>query len=365
MRNWKRPCLPPEAHRYRGHSRVTPMTYAARDARMGGSISSDARRLLLAVVVLLTCVLILAPLTTATAPGRNGRIAFMRKDAAGHLQVWVAGAHLNGAKRITAGPADSGYPVWSPDGRRLAFDSARTDPDRNDSTSVNDVFAMNPDGTDVTKLTDSVGASGDAAWSPDGSQIAFTADRGDPSSRQGIFTMHSDGGHVRRITTVPRGYEFDYAPRFSPDGKHLVFARYRGKGCPQPYCPSDNAALFVVGLDGTGLRRLTSFAIHVGDSDWSPDARRIVFEGYPDGPYGDVYVIGANGRHLRNLTRDSDGQADPVWSPDGTKILFLDNRVVQGRGRTGLATMRPDGSRRSFISAKNVEDHQPDWESVH
>lgn len=341
------------------------MNSATRDARHCETISVDARRLLLAMVVLLTCVLVLAPLTSATAPGRAGRIAFMREDAAGHWQVWVAGARLNGARRITAGSADSGWPVWSPDGTKLAFDSNRTDPDATDSSTINDVFTMKADGTDVTKLTDSVGASADAAWSPDGSLIAFDADRGDPSSSQGIYTMRSDGGEVHRVTTLPRGYEFDLAPRFSPDGKHLVFTRYRGKGCPQSFCPSEKAALFVVGLDGSGLRRLTSFALHAGDADWSPDGKQIVFEAYPNGPYGDVYVIRASGRNLRNLTRDPSGQADPVWSPDGTKILFLDNRVVRGRGRTGLATMRPDGSRRSFIWARNVEAHQPDWESVH
>jgi TolB protein len=329
------------------------------------SISSDARRLLLVVAVLLTCVLMLAPLTSATAPGRSGRIAFMREDAAGHWQVWVAGARLTRAKRITAGPADSGWPAWSPHGTKLAFDSNRTDPNATDSTTINDVFSMNPDGTGVTKLTDSVGASADAAWSPDGSRIAFDANRGDPSSRQGIYTMRSDGSDVRRITILPGGYEFDLAPRFSPDGKRLVFIRYRGKGCPRPFCPSEKAALFVVALDGTGLRRLTSFAIHAGDADWSPDGKQMVFEAYPNGPYGDVYVIGANGRNLRNLTHDPTGQADPVWSPDGTKILFLDNRVVRGRGRTGLATMRSDGSARRFLSPKNAESHQPDWESVH
>jgi len=320
------------------------------------------------VVVLHACVLILAPLTSATSPGKNGRIVFMRKDAAGHWQVWVAGPRLDGAKRITAGPADSGWPVWSPDGRRLAFDSSRTDPDPNDSTPVNDVFTMNPDGTDVTRLTDSVGASADAAWSPDGSRIAFDADRGDPSSKQGIYSMRSDGSDVRRITTLPPGYEYDLAPSISPDGKRLVFTRYRGKGCPQPFCQSEKAALFVVALDGTGPRRLTSFAIHAGEADWSPDGKRIVFEAYPHGPYGDVYVVGADGRDLRNLTRNPVGRAgsaDPVWSPDGTKILFLDNRVVSGRGRTGLTTMRPNGSVRTFLSRKNIESHQPDWESVH
>jgi hypothetical protein len=53
-----------------------------------------------------------------------------------------------------------------------------------------------------------------------------------------------------------------------------------------------------------------------------------------------------------------------VWSPDGKTILFLDNRVLGGRGRTGLATMKPDGSADRFISTRNAELHQPDWESV-
>ena len=316
----------------------------------------------LAAVVMLG--LLGAPPGGATPPGSNGRIVFMRQDASGHWQVWVAGAHLDGARQPTRGPTDSGWPVWSPDGRKLAFDGNRTDPNRNDSTTINDVFTMNADGSGVTKLTDSVGVSADASWSPDGRLIAFDADRGDPAAKQGIYTMRSDGGGLRRITTLPAGYELDVAPRFSPDGKRLVFTRVRGKGCPQPYCPTEHSELFVVGVDGTGLRQLTSLAIHPGDPDWSPDGKRIVFEAYPNGPYADVYVIGANGHNLRNLTRDPGGQADPSWSPDGTRILFLDNRFVRGKGRTGLATMRPDGSRRSFISSDNIEAHQPDWESV-
>jgi len=74
-----------------------------------------------------------------------------------------------------------------------------------------------------------------------------------------------------------------------------------------------------------------------------------------------------NGRGLRNLTRNplgEAGSADPVWSPDGTRILFLDNRVARAKGRTGLATMRPDGSARTFLSRANIESHQPDWQSI-
>jgi len=78
-----------------------------------------------------------------------------------------------------------------------------------------------------------------------------------------------------------------------------------------------------------------------------------------------VYVIGADGRQLRNLTHDSFGQSDPVWSPDGTKILFVDHRILpSGTHRWGLATMRPDGSARRFVSSQNADADQPDWESI-
>ena len=81
----------------------------------------------------------------------------------------------------------------------------------------------------------------------------------------------------------------------------------------------------------------------------------------------DIYVVDATGGSPLNLTRNPVGQAgsaDPAWSPDGSKILFLDNRVVNGVGRTGLATMNPDGSDRHFISNRNLEAHQADWQSI-
>lgn len=75
----------------------------------------------------------------------------MRKDAAGHWQVWVASARLADARRLTNGAADSGW-----------------HPHPGDSTQINDIFVMNPDGSGVMKLTDSKGASADAAWSRTG-----------------------------------------------------------------------------------------------------------------------------------------------------------------------------------------------------
>jgi Tol biopolymer transport system component len=306
-------------------------------------------------VALTACVLVAA--THATPPGRNGRIAYMQKDAAGHWQVWVASARLTGARQLTHAHADSGWPVWSPDGARIAFGSSRADPSGNGK--VNDVFVMNADGTNVRKLTPSRGISESPAWSPDGHWIAFDADQGDPVAKQGIYLMNTSGGSVRRITTLPHGYEFDAAPRFSPDGTRLVFTRYRGTG------GTETAALFTVRRDGRQLRRLTPFVLHAGDADWSPDGTTIVFEAYPHAnAFGDIYTVSAAGGTPRNLTHDQPGQADPCWSPDGTKILFLDNGYVNGVGRTGLATITPDSTRVTFLSQRSQELHQPDWSSA-
>jgi len=316
--------------------------------------------LILMVVAVVVSAAALAGSSRATSPGRNGRIAYMVKDRAGHWQIWVASSDLSGAKKLTRGRFDSGWAVWSPNGKRLAFDSNRTDHTPNNSDHVNDVFVMKADGSGVRKLTDSRGVSGDTAWSPSGSLLAFDADRGNRKGFSAIYVMHANGRKLRKVTR-PRHPLSDYKPRFSPDGTHLLFNRTRGTAETAP------SALFSVRLDGSGLHRLTPFSPRVDDTDWSPDGKRIVLEAYPHGPYGDIYVINANGGAPVNLTQNpvgKAGSADPAWSPDGTKILFLDNRVVNGVPRTGLATMNPDGSERQFISSKNIEAHQADWEAI-
>ena len=301
------------------------------------------------------------PTALATLPGKDGQIAYQVKDAAGHWQTWVANPDLSNAREITRGRYDSGWAVWSPDGKRLAFDSNRTDSKPHDSTQVNDVFVMNPDGSNVKKLTDSRGVSGDAAWSADGSLIAFDADRGNRNGLSAIYVVPASGGKPRRVTHARPPWS-DYKPRFSPDGTRLVFSRARGTADHAP------AALFTVRLNGSGLHRLTPYAPGADDPDWSPDGNRIVFEAYPHGPYGDIYVVDATGGSPMDLTQNPAGKAgsaDAVWAPDAKKILFLDNRVVNGLGSTGLATMNPDGSHRQFISSDNVEAHQADWQSIH
>jgi TolB protein len=317
------------------------------------------RHVRLAAVALIAIVMALVPSApaTATVPGDNGRLTFMRQDSGGFWQVWVAHADLTHPRQLTHGTANSGWPVWSPNGRKIAFDSDRGDRDPSDPVAINDVFTMDADGTAVRNLTGSRGFSGDAAWSPDGSSIAFDSDGGGYPGRQGIYVMKADGTSVRRVTRPPASATNDLAPRFAPDGHRLVFTRFNGD------TDFGNSALLTVEPDGTGLRQITPFGVGAGDADWSPDGSRIVFEAYPTpGSTGQIRVVRADGTHSRTLT---DGfSADPVWSPDGATLLFLAGEPRNGGFVLGLATMKPDGSGRHFLSRTPMVEHQPDWQST-
>jgi Tol biopolymer transport system component len=334
----------------------------------------STRPLTAAVAVALLIGLGVVSSVGAEPPGRDGPIAFMERDPSGHWQVWTGTATLSAQRQLTHADADSGWPVWSPDGSQIAFDSNRADPNPNDKATINDIYVMSADGSHVRKLTDSQGASADAAFSPDGTLIAFDADRGHGRQDDGIYVMKArNGSALRRITTLPAYAESDAAPRFSPDGKHIAFTRYRVVD------GAELSALMIVRANGTNLKRLTNWNLRVGDADWSPDGSRLTFETnyakHGNHP-ADIYVIDATGAHLTNLTHNHGAtgsgahhrlefSSDPVWSPDAETILFLDGTVTTARERAGLATIQPNATDRHFIlNNPDVEMHQPDWEPL-
>jgi Tol biopolymer transport system component len=326
--------------------------------------------------------LLAADPAVAAFPGENGRIAFMRKEDPGHSgpwQIWVASADLRQQTKITSGDANSGWPVWAPNGKRIAFDSDRADPDPTDDTAINDILTMNPDGSDVTKLTPSTDLSVDAAWSPDAKRLAFASDRAEGAGRTSIYTMSDNGSRVRRVTKLPPWAAYDLAPRISPDGRRIVFARYRlvERDAGEP--PEELGALHIVNLDGSHLRQLTGYELRAGGSDWKPDGKWIVFEKYVDhfdNDPGDIYIVRPDGSKLTNLTHNTGAtgegdsfryteSSDPVWSPDGRTIMFTNDLVTAEPffDLAGLATMKPNGTQRAFVPGAQHE-HEVDWESL-
>jgi Tol biopolymer transport system component len=180
-----------------------------------------------------------------------GRIVFSTTD-----NVYVVNGDGSDLQRLTSGAAQEFDPSWSPDGHRIAYRAQRP-------PAAPDIYVMNADGSGQRRL-----ASGlSPAWSPDGAMIAYGDDQG------GISVMRPDGSASRRVPGTEQG---EY-PSWSPDGAKLAFMAHREKAS------AANFEIYVVNLDGTGLKRLTNAPGEDGWPAWSPDGARIVFASQRDG----------------------------------------------------------------------------------
>ena len=149
-------------------------------------------------------------------------------------EVIVMDAEGTTATNLSHNTATDWFPLWSPDGSKIAFQS--------DRDGVGEILSMNADGTGQENLTQNPALDGGAAWSPDGSRITFVSLRdGNPE----IYVMNADGTGQTRLTT---NASWDAGPTWSPDGREIAFESDRG-GVYHVY---------VMDEDGTDVRRLVS-----------------------------------------------------------------------------------------------------------
>jgi Tol biopolymer transport system component len=186
-------------------------------------------------------------------------------------------------------------------------------------------------------LVGAAGPAGGASASAPQGTLVFA------SNRTGVFQIYSIRADGRQLGQLTRGKAADTAPRFSPDGRRIVFTRSPKQYMYEPW---------VMNADGSGQRRLTRNGGVDADPSWSRNGRRIVFESKRDGAFG-IYVMQADGREQRRLTEKGREGGDPAWSPDGQRIAFV--------RRGDLYVMHADGSGQRRLTRKRGEDAFPGW----
>lgn len=260
----------------------------------------------------LVAVLLAATPAGAAFPGENGRIAF----GSGGFEPAVKreGIYLTDAQGTVVTRIASGLnPSFSADGARIAFDAPRSDRTGKYSTDT-EILTMNSDGTGLRPVTGGEGY-GNPSISPRG-EIVFQAFTSSPRPTE-LLVIDADGTNERRLTS---GDSIGFDPAFSPDGEQVVFAREE----PDPDGGPARSGIYIVNADGTGLTQLTDNPSSFGESSptFSPDGEHIVFARFGGG----IFRIDRDGSDLIRLTnRDSD--SNPSYSPDGDQIAFSRDSV--------------------------------------
>jgi Tol biopolymer transport system component len=254
---------------------------------------------------------------------------------------------------VKANPAEGALPG---DNGRIVF------------VSSGEIYTMMPDGTDIKQLTSNAAADGQPAWSPDGTQIAFTSNR--DAIRAGeiqIYKMDADGTNQIRLTTDSPLYDRRVRPAWSPNGDQIAFSTDGSDG---------TLDVFVMDPNGNNVRDLTEDSEVFGfgaDSApaWSPDGTQIAYSSDRDGYY-EIYKMHADGTNPTRLTFNAGalGQVafypvfdgHPAWSPDGTQIAFTtNNRDQDGNSTDEIYKMDANGSDQSRIATNPIYGSEPGW----
>lgn len=242
-----------------------------------------------------------------------------------------------GRQIVIQNESDDFAPVWSPDGKRIAFLS-----DRDGNVEL---YVSSADGSLPMRITNTLVAESQQTWSPDGGRIAYTSldSNGDPR----VFWVDLADLQPNRLLF---GDNSETDPAWSPEGVWVAFAVLDDRGQP--------VGLILRNPDGVNRLQVTDSP----DSSpaWSPDGSRLAFVSTRDGNE-EIYMLkigddGPEGQAER-LTDNPGRDFSPQWSPDGDSVAFLSDR----NGNVDVFVVRKDGSDQKALTRNNVHETAISW----
>ena len=293
-----------------------------------------------------TKVFALLPLLTAAhvvAEEAQVSVIAYTKFAQDDAEIWRV--NDDGTDNVRIGPgADAS---WSPDGQRLTF-TLTVD-------GNTDIYFMNLDGSNVTRLTKDPAEEHSPTWSPDGSMIAFNSER---SGSDQIWRSNVKAGNwgynLTQLTQDTPHNRVNNFISWSPDGRWLAFEADRDRDDPEIYLASS--------VDGTYQQRLTFTRALDEVPSWSPDSQQIIFSSdmhdEPQSGTYDIYIMNSDGSDMRRLT-DTPGMASyPTMSSDGKTIAYS---YQEGReSQPQIWIMNADGSdQRLLLDGGGIPRYAP------
>ena len=232
----------------------------------------------------------------------------------------VAAKGLTASTALTRKGYETISPVYSPDGKSIAYFEANGD-------EFPALYVMNNDGSDDRKLTENLfpgSASGmRPAWSGDGNRLYYTKIEiiRNTNLYDDIYYYDREKEKEVRVTNNVRARD----PHPSPDGSRLVFVTNR-MGMTR-----------LAALDLEGRKKPAEFAdvtFLTGESAlqyesprWSPDGARIAVAVWQPGGYKDIWIMDSRGTKLEEVTHDRAIEGAPAWSPDGKYLYFASDRT--------------------------------------